>query len=227
LNYQFDFEPVLAQWPLLLEGAWTTIQLSFLATVLGFVLGTLCALGRNSRYGALRRLTDIYVEAIRNTPLLIQSYFLIFGLSSAGVTMPIMVGAVLALVINIGAYSCEIIRAGIESIHKGQLEAAECLGLSKAQVFWHVILRPAVERVYPALASQFVLLMLASSIMSAVGAEELLGVANRIQSDTFRNFEIFLVLWVVYLALSYAMRLGFWLLGLVVFPRKRKLGTPL
>jgi polar amino acid transport system permease protein len=141
--------------------------------------------------------------------------------------MPILVGAVLALVVNIGAYSCEIIRAGIESIHKGQLEAAECLGLSKVQVFWHVILRPAVERVYPALASQFVLLMLASSIMSSIGAEELFGVANRIQSDTFRNFEIFIVLWVVYLALSYAMRLGFWLLAMLIFPRRRKLGTPL
>jgi polar amino acid transport system permease protein len=227
LNYQFDFAPVLAQWPLLLEGAWTTVQLSFIATVLGFALGTVCALGRNSRHGWLRGLAGGYVEAIRNTPLLIQSYFLIFGLSSAGVTMPILVGAVLALVVNIGAYSCEIIRAGIESIHKGQLEAAECLGLSKVQVFWHVILRPAVERVYPALASQFVLLMLASSIMSSIGAEELFGVANRIQSDTFRNFEIFIVLWVVYLALSYAMRLGFWLLAMLIFPRRRKLGTPL
>ncbi len=91
MNYQFDFAPVLAQWPLLLEGAWTTVQLSFLATVLGFALGTVCALGRNSRHGWLRGLTGGYVEAIRNTPLLIQSYFLIFGLSSAGVTMPIMV----------------------------------------------------------------------------------------------------------------------------------------
>ncbi|MBS0343619.1 MAG: amino acid ABC transporter permease [Proteobacteria bacterium] len=227
MKYQFDFAPVLEQWPLLLQGAWTTVQLSFLSTVLGFVLGTMCALARGSRHGWLRRLAGAYVEGIRNTPLLIQSYFLIFGLSSAGVTMPILVGAVLALVINIGAYSCEIIRAGIESIHKGQLEAAECLGLSKAQVFWHVILRPAVERVYPALASQFVLLMLASSIMSSIGAEELFGVANRVQADTFRNFEIFVVLWVVYLALSYAMRAGFWLLGLIVFPRRRKLGTPL
>jgi len=69
--------------------------------------------------------------------------------------------------------------------------------------------------------------MLASSIMSSIGAEELFGVANRIQSDTFRNFEIFLVLWAVYLALSYAMRLGFWLLAQIVFPRRRKLGTPL
>ena len=227
MKYQFDFAAVLAQWPLLLEGAWVTVQLSFLATVIGFVLGALCAVGRKSKVGWLRWGVSAYVEAIRNTPLLIQSYFLIFGLSSIGITMPIMVGATLALVINIGAYTCEIIRAGIESIHKGQLEAADCLGMSPVQVFWHVILRPAVERVYPSLTSQFVLLMLASSIMSSIGAEELLGIANRIQSDTFRNFEIFLVLWVVYLALSYMMRAGFWLLGQFVFTRRRKLGTPL
>lgn len=227
MNYQFDFDAVLAQWPLLLEGAWTTVQLSFLATILGFVLGVLCAVGRGSRHGWLRRIVGIYVEAIRNTPLLIQSYFLIFGLSSVGITMPIMVGAVLALVINIGAYTCEIIRAGIESIHHGQIEAAQCLGLSNVQILWHVVLRPAVERVWPALTSQFVLLMLASSIMSSVGAEELLGVANRIQSDTFRNFEVFLVLWVVYLLLSGLMRTGFWLLAQIAFTRRRKLGTSL
>lgn len=227
MNYTFDFASVLEQWPLLAQGAWVTIKLSFLATVLGFVLGTLCALARNSRLGWLRALAGGYVELIRNTPLLIQAYFLIFGLSSAGLTMPIMAGAVLALVINIGAYTCEIVRAGIESIPKDQLEAGECLALSRLQVFWHVVLRPAVERVYPSLTSQFVLLMLASSIMSAVGAEELLGVANRIQSDTYRNFEVFIVLWGVYLALSWLMRLGFWLLAQVVFPRRRKLGTPL
>ena len=227
MNYTFDFAAVLEQWPLLAQGAWVTVKLSFCATVLGFILGTLCALARTSRLGWLRALAGGYVELIRNTPLLIQAYFLIFGLSSAGLTMPIMAGAVLALVINIGAYTCEIVRAGIESIPKDQLEAGECLALSRLQVFWHVVLRPAVERVYPSLTSQFVLLMLASSIMSAVGAEELLGVANRIQSDTYRNFEVFIVLWGVYLALSWLMRLGFWLLAQVVFPRRRKLGTPL
>ncbi|MCZ8390104.1 amino acid ABC transporter permease [Achromobacter xylosoxidans] len=227
MNYTFDFASVLEQWPLLAQGAWVTVKLSFCATVLGFILGTLCALARNSRLGWLRAVAGGYVELIRNTPLLIQAYFLIFGLSSAGLTMPIMAGAVLALVINIGAYTREIVRAGIESIPKDQLEAGECLALSRLQVFWHVVLRPAVERVYPSLTSQFVLLMLASSIMSAVGAEELLGVANRIQSDTYRNFEVFIVLWGVYLALSWLMRLGFWLLAQVVFPRRRKLGTPL
>lgn len=227
MSYEFDFASVLEQWPLLLYGAWTTVQLSFLATILGFVLGTLSAIARGSHRRWLRGLVGVYVETVRNTPLLIQSYFLIFGLSSVGVTMPIMVGAVLALVINIGAYTCEIIRAGIESIHFGQIEAAECLGLSRTQILWHVVLRPSVERVWPALTSQFVLLMLASSVMSSVGAEELLGVSNRIQSETFRNFEVFIVLWGVYLALSYLMRGSFWLLGQVIFTRRRKLGTPL
>ena len=227
MNYEFDFAAVLASWPLFLEGAWVTIQLSFFATIIGFVLGTLCAVASNSRHTWLRAVVACYVEGIRNTPLLIQSYFLIFGLSSVGVTMPIMVGAVLALVINIGAYTCEIVRVGLESIHKGQLEAAACLGLSPVQTFWHVVFRPAIERVYPALSSQFILLMLASSIMSAIGAEELMGIAGRVQSDTFRNFEVLMVVWAVYLVLSYLMRLGFWLSAQIAFTRRRKLGTPL
>ncbi|WP_288392946.1 amino acid ABC transporter permease [uncultured Herbaspirillum sp.] len=227
MHYEFDFASVAAHWPLLLQGAWSTIQLSFLATLLGFLLGVVCVVARGSRHGWLRAAVGGYVELIRNTPLLIQCYFLIFGLSSVGITMPVMAGATMALVINIGAYSCEIVRAGIESIQHGQIEAAHCLGLSPLQVLRHVVLQPAVERVWPALTSQFVLMMLASSILSSVGAEELLGVANRVQSDTFRNFEVFLVLWVLYLALSCLMRAGFWMLGQLAFTRRRKLGTPL
>src|SRR3546814_18172489 len=110
--------------------------------------------------------------------------------------------AILALVINIGAYTCEIVRAGIESIHKGQLEAAECLGLTPTQIYLHIILRPAIQRVYPALASQYVLLMLVTSILSAVGAHELFGVFNSVQANTLRNLEVFIVFWVVYLELD-------------------------
>src|SRR5450830_1616012 len=184
MHYEFDFSGVLLQWPLFLQGAWVTVQLMVFSTIFGFALGTLCAMAMGSRHAALRRVTAVYVEIIRNTPLLIQGYFLIFGISNLGLKVPITVGVVLAMVINIGAYTCEIMRAGIESIHKGQIEAADCLGMSRLAVFWHVVLLPAAERVYPALTSQFVLLMLASSIMSAVGAEELLGISNRVQSDT-------------------------------------------
>ena len=156
-----------------------------------------------------------------------QSYFLIFGLSSIGLTMPIMVGAVLALVINIGAYTSEIMRAGIESIHKGQLEAADCLGLSRLQVFWHVMLLPAMERVYPSLTSQFVLLMLASSIMSQISAEELSASPTASSPTPSAASRSSSCCGSPTCVLSYLMRAGFWLLGQIVFPRRRKLGTPL
>ncbi len=227
MKYQFDFQSVIAFWPLFAEGAWVTFQLTVFATVLGFIVGTLCAIGRTSGPGWLRNVVGAYVEVIRNTPLLIQSYFLIFGLASIGVSVPIMVGATIALVVNIGAYTTEIMRAGIESIHRGQIEAAECLGLSRAQIYLHVILRPAMERVYPSLGSQYVLLMLASSILSSVGVEELFGISSNVQSETFRNFEVFVVLGVVYLSMSMLLRMIFWVLGMSLFTRRRKLGTPI
>jgi len=133
--------------------------------------------------------------------------------------------ALLSLVINVAAYSSEIMRAGMDSIHKGQIEAAECLGLTRRQVYWHVVLRPAMEKVYPALTSQFVLLMLASSITSQISVEELTAVAARVQSETFRPFEAYIVVAVAYLALSLLMRAGLWLFGQMVFTRQRKLGS--
>lgn len=227
MTYEFDFAAVLAYWPLLLEGVWTTLRLTFFSTVFGILIGAFCAVVRTGGPRWARMIVGLYVEFIRNTPLLIQSYFLIFGMASMGLRLPILVGATIALTVNIGAYTTEIVRAGIESIHRGQLEAAECLGLSRMQTYLHVIIRPALERVYPALSSQYVLLMLASSILSSVGVEELFGMSNRIQSDTFRNFEVFVVLGVIYLVLAVVVRAGFSLLGLGLFPRRRKLGTPL
>ena len=129
--------------------------------------------------------------------------------------------------INVGAYTSEIVRAGVESIPRGQLEAAECLALSRRQVLMHVVLPPAIERVYPALTSQYVLLMLASSITSQISAEELTAVANRIQSDTFRSVETYLIVAVAYLVLSLVMRGVFWCASYVAFPRRRRLGTPI
>lgn len=227
MAYEFDFQSVLAFAPLFLEGAWTTLVLTFWATLAGFVLGTLCAVGRTSGPQWLRLLVGGYVEVVRNTPLLIQAYFLIFGLASIGARLPIMLGVVIAMVVNIGSYTTEVMRAGIESIKRGQLEAAECLGLSRAQTFLHVVLRPAMERVYPSLVSLYVLLMLGSSVLSAVGVEELFGVSNRVQSVTYRNFEVFIVLGVIYLAMTLALRGVFWALGQLIFPRRRKLGTAL
>ena len=135
MTYKFDFTAVLAQWPLFLEGAGLTLKLSVMATLIGLAIGTLCAIGRGSHNRILARACAVYVEAIRNTPLLVQIFLVYFGLASVGLQVPAFVAAVLAMVINIGAYTAEIMRAGIESIHKSQIEAAECLALSRAQIY--------------------------------------------------------------------------------------------
>ncbi len=227
MTYQFDFSALWPYWPEFLEGVWLTIQLSALSTVLGFALGTLCAIGRASGSPWVKRVVGAYVEAIRNTPLLVQIFLVYFGLATLGFRIPADVAAVMALVVNVAAYTCEIVRAGIESVHANQLEAAECLGLDGIQTYWHIIIRPAIERVYPALTSQYVLLMLATSITSQISAEELTAAANRIQSDTFRSFETYLVVGGIYILLSFLVRGALWGLGQAVFVRRRRLGTAL
>jgi polar amino acid transport system permease protein len=227
MQYEFDFSFLASTWPRFLHGAWLTIELAAVAIVLGFVVGAVCAVGRSSDSPWVRRAVGIYIEAIRNTPLLVQIFLVYFGLASLGLQISAELSAALALTINIGAYSTEILRAGIQSVARSQIEAGECLGLSKLQVYWHVVLLPAVERVYPALSSQFVLLMLASSVTSQISAEELTAVANLLQSETFRSFEVYIIVAVIYLALSFLFRAAFWAIGQLVFVRRRRLGTPL
>jgi polar amino acid transport system permease protein len=227
MTYTWGFADLLPYWPEFVAGAWLTLKLSAWATVLGFALGTACAVARHQGAPWLRAIVGAYVEVIRNTPLLVQVFLVYFGIASVGIRVNANMAAVLALVVNVGAYTCEIVRAGIESVHRSQIEAGECLGLSWLQVYRHIVLAPAIERVYPALASQYVMLMLASSITSQISAEELTAVANRVQSDTFRAFETYIVAGLVYLLLSFIVRLAFWAFGQWVFPRLRRLGTPL
>ena len=227
MSYKFDFAFMADRWPDFVAGAWLTIQLTVLSIALGFALGTVCALARVYGGPVVRRLVGAYVEAIRNTPLLIQIFIVYFGLSSLGLKLRADISAVIALTVNMGAYSTEIMRAGIQSIQRTQLEAADCLGLTRLQTILHVVLLPAMERVYPALSSQFVLLMLASSITSQISVEELTAVANNVQSDTYRSFEVYVVVAIVYLVLSALYRFAFWAIGLGLFERKRRLGTPL
>jgi polar amino acid transport system permease protein len=218
-----DFSVVLERWDMILQGMYLTMKLTVVATACGFVLGTFCAIGKRGKTVWLRKICSIYIEAIRNTPLLVQIFLVYFGLSNMGLSLQAITVSMAALTINVGAYSAEIMRAGFDSIEKGQLEAAETLGLTRRQVYWHVILKQALERVYPALTSQFVLLMLASSICSQISAEELTAVANFIQSDTYRPFETYIVVGFLYVLLSVLLRIVFWILGLAIFPRRRNL----
>lgn len=227
MRYEMNFEALLPYWQDFLSGALVTLQITALSVAIGLVIGVLCAVARRSRYAILRTLVGIYVEAVRNTPFIVQIFFIFFGLSSIGIRMPIITAAVFAMVINVGAYTAEIVRAGMDSIHPSQIEAAEALGLSRFQIYRDIILLPAIERVYPALTSQFILMMLSTSIASQISADELTGVANNIQSNTFRSIETYIVIAALYIAITYLMRGAFHALALVAFPRRRRLGTSL
>ncbi|KAB2656026.1 amino acid ABC transporter permease [Brucella tritici] len=200
--YNFNFAPVFASMDKLLVGAWQTIELSCAAMVLGLIVSIVCAVGKTSGPKPVRFIIDAYIEIIRNTPFLVQIFFIFFGLPSAGLRLSPNSAALLALVVNFGAYGTEIIRAGIESIHKGQVEAGTALGLSKLQVFRYVIMKPALRTVYPSLTSQFIYLMLTSSVVSVISANELAAAGNDLQSATFASFEVYIVITLMYLVMS-------------------------
>jgi len=202
MSYEFDFADVFAAWPELLQGVLNSLVLSALAMALGMVMAVAGALGKTNGSRPLRIAIDAYIEIIRNTPFLIQIFLIFFGLPALGLRLSSNVAALLALVVNVGAYGIEIIRAGIESIHKGQIEAGRALGLRPLQIFRLIILKPAIQAIYPSLTSQFILLMLNSSVCSAIAATELTAVAGDIQSRTFRSFEVYFVVTCLYFAMS-------------------------
>lgn len=204
MNYTLQFADVLSAWPLLAKGTWITIQLSLTATALGLVVAILCAWGKTAGPTVLRWAINAYIELIRNTPFLVQLFFLFFGLPALGLRWSPHTAALTAMVVNLGAYATEIIRAGIESIPKGQVEAGLALSLKKHQVFRLIILKPALRAIYPALTSQFILLMLSSAVVSVISADDLTSVAANLASQTFRSFEIYIVIAAIYLALALA-----------------------
>ncbi|OGB38975.1 MAG: ABC transporter permease [Burkholderiales bacterium RIFCSPLOWO2_12_67_14] len=206
MAYQFDFIPVLDNADLLLQGAFFTLSLTAAGTLLGVGLGIIGAALRAWRIKPFNQLFGLYVELIRNTPFIVQLFFIFFGLPALGVRMNEWEAAVLAMVINLGAYSTEIIRAGIQAIPGGQLEAAAALAMNRLEIFRHVVLRPALAKVWPALSSQIIIVMLGSAVCSQISTEELSFAANFIQSRNFRAFETYLVTTLLYLAMAILIR---------------------
>lgn len=191
---------------MLAKGITWTIGLTAIATLIGMVVGVACAWARSSGPAWLRWVVGAYVELIRNTPFIVQLFFIFFGLPAAGVKLSPEVASIIAMVANLGAYSTEIIRAGIEATPKGQIEAAVSLALNKAQVFLRVVLPPALKKVWPSMVSQIIIVMLGSAVCGQISVEELSYAANLIQSRNFRAFEAFIVATLIYLALSVALR---------------------
>jgi len=219
MKYGLQFRDVFAAWQSILDGVWTTLLLSVVAMVGGLAIGILCAAARTYGPAWLRGIVGAYVEIIRNTPLLVQLFLIFFGLPSFGVRLDGLTAAMIALVINLGAYTTEIVRAGLEAVPKAQVEAGHSLGLSGVQVFRYIVVFPALKAMFPALASQFVLLMLATSVASQISVQDLFHAASIVQSRTFRDFEVYTVIGVLYLALAIGFRGLFALIYRLVFVR--------
>jgi polar amino acid transport system permease protein len=220
VSYAFNFRDVFAAWEFLLDGLVLTLELSLVTMVAGLLIGMAGAAARVYGPRPLARAVAVYVEAIRNTPLIVQLFLIFFGLPSAGVKLDADTAALVALSVNLGAYTVEIVRAGLEAIPRSQIEAGQSLGLSALQIFRYIVIFPALRLMFPALASQFVLLMLATSVVSQISAQDLFHTASIVQSRTFRDFEVYAVVAGVYLALALVFRLLFAGLYQLIFARR-------
>ena len=219
MDYTFHFGDIWANRDELAWGALLTVELSALSMVLSLIVAVAGALARTGGPPWLRMLVASYVEFIRNTPFLVQVFVIFFGLPAIGLRLEANVCAVIAMVLNGSAYTIEIIRAGIETIGHGQIEAGRALGLRSLQAFYLIVLPQALQKVVPPLGSQFILLMLNSSIVSVISADELTAAAQDIQSRTFRSFEAYIVAAVIYFVLSMAFSGAFAAVERAAFPR--------
>jgi polar amino acid transport system permease protein len=190
----------------LANGVVTTVALIAVTTLLGGVLSVVGAAGRRASVAWCRAAAATYVELIRNTPYIVQLFFVFFGLPSLGVHLNAMAAAILAMTINISAYGTEIVRAGLDAVAPGQREAGRALGLRAPVVFTRIVLPQALRAVFPALSSQVVITMLESAVVSQIAVRDLTYEADLIQSRTFLSFQTYAVVTVIYLALSIGLR---------------------
>ena len=199
--YLFVFENGEFTKGLLLEGLLITLKISSICLVLSFILGFLSAFARLSSSPMLKSISWLYVETIRNTPLLIQ-IFLIYFVISPVFNIPAFTSAVIALSLFEGAYSSEIIRSGIINIPKGQYEAAQSIGLSVAGTYIKIIIPQMLRQTLPMLAGQSVSLIKDSALVSTIAIYDLTMQGQRIVSETFLTFEIWFAVAICYLAIT-------------------------
>ncbi|MGB7085045.1 MAG: amino acid ABC transporter permease [Phormidesmis sp.] len=206
MGYSFDFSVIWDNIGVLLAGAWLTLKLSLLAIAFGLIIGILGSLCRTSGNRFANAIALAYVEIIRNTPYLIQLFFIFFGLPALGLKLSAEQAAIVSLAINFGAYSTEIVRAGVESIPKGQIEAGLAIGFKKLDVFRYIVIPPALANIYSSLVGQVILAVLFTSVVSQIAAEDLTYAGNYLDARTFRSFEIYFTLAVLYLAIVWIVK---------------------
>jgi polar amino acid transport system permease protein len=213
MTYHLEFSALLPYWQDLAWGLWFTIVLTVVSTIAGIAVGTLGASARSFGPPWLSGVVRVYVELIRNTPFIVQLFFIFFGLPALGIRLSETTAAFIAMVVNLGAYSTEIIRAGIDAVPKGHIEAGVSLAMTRLEVLRHIVLRQAFAKIYPALSSQIVIVMLGSAVVSQISAPDLTYAANFIQSRNFRAFEVYFVVALIYLLLSIGLRYLLRLIG--------------
>ncbi|MDR5759231.1 amino acid ABC transporter permease [Caballeronia sp. LZ035] len=206
MSYQFDFGAIAPYLPLLVQGVAMTLAVSIAGGLGGFALSIAGTWIHAEGQPWARAITRAYVEVFRNTPFLIQLFFIFFGLPQLHVRLDAFEAALLAVMINFGAYGTEILRSAIAATPRGQHEAAASLALTRLQTFRHVLLRPALQKVWPALTSQFIIMMLTTSVCSQIALMDLSHVADFIQGRTFRSFETYATTTLTYLLLAIALR---------------------
>jgi polar amino acid transport system permease protein len=213
----FDFRLIVDSVPLLLKGAVYTVQVSVLAIVFGLVLGWALGLIAVSGVRWLRALAWAYVQFIRGTPLLVQIFLIYFGLPALGINVPAFWSGVIALGLNSGGFQAEIVRAGIESIDRGQTEAARSIGMSAFQTLLLILVPQTIRRVIPPLTNELITLTKSSSLLSAIAVLELTHAGQAIIARTFAPFEIYAAVAVIYLLLIAVLSRGSALLERRVF----------
>lgn len=213
----YQWRTVLEYLPDFLRAMGLTLWITLLAFALALVCGLVAALARNSRFLILRLLAGTYVEVIRNTPVLLQIFVVFFALPSVGLRLEAVTAGIVAIGVNVGGYLCEVFRAGISSVMRGQGEAAQVLGLTPRQAFVSVVAPQALRNVYPATVNNLIQVLLGTSLLTAIAVPELTGVATVVNARTLLFVQVFAIALVLYLVLSNALSLAAGLLGRVLF----------
>lgn len=221
-NLQFfgmilDFGKMIKWIPTFIDGTIVTIVLSFLTVFLGSIIGLLATFLQQSPRKTLKTIANIYTQIIRGTPLLVQLYIWLYGLPLIGLSLPELpflgevygtrefLTAVVALSINSGAYICELLRGGLESIDKGQMEAGRSLGLSRKETMKAVVVPQAIRVVLPGLGNEFIAMIKESSIVSVVGIFDVMYTSNIVKAATYSIFEPLIIVAVIYFFLTYSL----------------------
>ncbi|MDO8769100.1 MAG: ectoine/hydroxyectoine ABC transporter permease subunit EhuC [Burkholderiaceae bacterium] len=200
---ELDFSPVFSGWSRLLQGAWVTVEITAMALVLGCIMGLLIGIGRlKPERRAIYALCTSYVAVIRGTPLLVQLFLLFFGLPQFDILLPAFVCGVIGLGIYSGAYVSEIVRGAIQSIDKGQMEAARSLGMSYGTAMRTVILPQALVRMIPPLGNEFIALIKNSALVSLLTIHDVMHEGQKIISVTYRSLEVYLAIAAIYFVLT-------------------------